>query len=238
MERKAAFETANSFVQTYFPTSQAAILGGSVVRGEATATSDLDIIILNEELNSAYRESMYFEKWPIEVFVHNQSTIKDFFEIDCKRARPSLPRLVSEGVIIKDNHHIIPSLKSEATKLLRDGPPIWDDKTTQMKRYFLTDLLDDFIGSNIRAESIFIAGALGEAIHEFVLRTNGQWIGASKWIVRALKQFDEKFTQEFVQAFDEFYSHGDKKFIIELTDRVLEQHGGRYFAGFSMGKEI
>jgi predicted nucleotidyltransferase len=53
-----AIEVATNFVAQTFPTCDAAFLGGSVVRGEATATSDLDIVIVTRETPSAYRQSL------------------------------------------------------------------------------------------------------------------------------------------------------------------------------------
>ena len=105
-----------------------------------------------------------------------------------------------------------------------------------MKCYMMTDAFDDLIGSTNRAEELFIANTLADAIHEFVLRTNVQWIGASKWIVRALNQFDENFARTFVQAFDVFYKTGNKDAIIDLADEVLKPYGGRLFEGYSYGE--
>ena len=62
-----------------------ALLGGSVARGEATKTSDLDIVIVDQSLTSCYRESCYSNGWPVEVFVHNFETYKTFFKMDCDR---------------------------------------------------------------------------------------------------------------------------------------------------------
>ncbi|MGM0750787.1 MAG: nucleotidyltransferase domain-containing protein [Bacillota bacterium] len=235
-ERQPANKAASNFVLENFPTCQAALLGGSVVRGEETSTSDLDIVIIDETIPSEFRESTISHGWPIEVFVHNLKSIRDYFQSDCQRARPSLPRMVSEGISIVD-HPIILTLKEEANKLLRDGPPKWTDQTIHMKRYFITDALDDFIGSTRRGEDIFIAGALGESLHEFVLRTNGRWIGASKWIVRSLKEYDQDFAEEYVEAFERFYRIGNKQAIVRLVDSVLEPHGGRLFDGFTLGKD-
>lgn len=236
MKRLPAIEAARKFVLENFPACQAALLCGSVVRGEETSTSDLDIVIIDETLSSEYRESVNSHGWPIEAFVHTSETIRDYFQKDCQRARPSLPRMVSEGIPIID-HPVIPRLKEEANKLLRDGPPKWNSQTIDMKRYFLTDVLDDFIGAKERGESLFIAGSIGESLHEFVLRTQGHWIGASKWITRALKEYDESFAEDFVDAFDQFYQKGNKQPLVRLVDSVLEPHGGRLFEGFSLGKK-
>lgn len=195
----------------------------------------MDIVVFDDKVESAYRESFIDHNWPIEVFVHNFTSYKDYFKSDRERARPSLPRMVSEGIIIVDSG-VVRAIKDEADELLKVGPALWDKDTIATKRYMLTDVLEDLIGSTNRAEDIFIANTLANAIHEFILRTNGRWVGESKWVVRALSQFDEDFTSRFVQVFDVFYKTGAKKEVIDLADEVLEPYGGRLFEGYAMGK--
>ncbi|QUG43023.1 nucleotidyltransferase domain-containing protein [Psychrobacillus sp. INOP01] len=235
MNKHNPMEVAQKFVHKYFPNCNGALLAGSVVRGEATNTSDLDIVIFDDTVPSSYRESFIELDWPIEVFVHNASSYKPFFESDRERARPSLPRMVSEGIILRDDG-VIESIKKEAAELLNEGPEKWSEEIVQIKRYFLTDTLDDFIGCSNRAEEIFIANTLAELLSEFVLRTNHCWIGTSKWIVRSLLAYDEDFTNQFVEAFDTYYKTGDKGKVIHLVEVVMEPFGGRLFEGFSIGK--
>ncbi|SDN71934.1 hypothetical protein SAMN05518871_10751 [Psychrobacillus sp. OK028] len=235
MKKDIPIKVAQKFIEKYFPSCNGALLAGSVIRGEATDTSDLDIVIFDESVPSSYRESFIEFDWPIEVFIHNGSSYKEFFESDRERARPSLPRMVSEGIVLKDDG-IIEPIKKEAEDLLMEGPDIWSEETVQIKRYFLTDALDDFIGCSNRAEEIFIANNLAELLSEFVLRTNRRWIGTSKWIVRSLKAFDEDFTNQFVKAFDTYYKTDDKRKVIKLVELVMEPFGGRLLEGFSLGK--
>ncbi|MDX8361435.1 nucleotidyltransferase domain-containing protein [Cytobacillus sp. IB215316] len=233
--RLSPIEAARKFIHCHFPNCHAAILAGSVIRGEATETSDLDIVIFDKHVDRSYRESLIYLDWPIEVFVHNLSSYKQFFNSDYKRARPSLQRMVSEGIVIKDSD-IIGLIKQEANEILSKGPEQWSEETITMKRYFITDALDDFIGCTDRFEAIFIANTLAELVHEFVLRTNRQWTGTSKWIVRSLNHFDKSFTKEYVEAFDLFYQTNNKEKIITLVESVLLPSGGRLFSGFTLGK--
>ncbi|UOR10402.1 nucleotidyltransferase domain-containing protein [Halobacillus amylolyticus] len=234
-QRPHPIESAKQFIKKQFPNCTGALLSGSVVRGEETATSDLDIVIFDEGYKSSYRESLVDQGWPIEVFVHNLSSYKEFFKSDVDRGRPSLPRMVAEGIIVKE-HPFIFAVKKEAEQLLAKGPEEWSKKTIEVKRYFLTDTLDDFLGSSKREEDLFVASVLAELLIEFYLRTNQQWTGQSKWTIRALRQYDEKFADRIVEAFDTFYKVGDKKQVIAIADSVLEKYGGRLFAGFSVGK--
>lgn len=234
-KKLSPIEAAHQFINNHFPNCQGALLAGSVVRGEATETSDLDIIVFDKYNRSSYRESFIDQGWAIEVFVHNLTTYKSFFESDRKRARPSLPRMVLEGIILKDDG-IVDSIKIEAKYILDNGPEKWSSETIKTKRYFITDTMDDFIGCSNRAEEVFIANTLAELVSEFYLRTNNQWIGTSKWLVRSLRHYDEAFAKNFIEAFDVYYRSGEKSHVIQLVDSILQPYGGRLFDGFSLGK--
>lgn len=235
MKKLEPIKAAHQFIAKYFPDCEGALLAGSVVRGEATETSDLDIVVFVKNGTAPYRESLVDFGWAIEMFVHDLTSYKHYFQSDCQRARPTLPKMVSEGFILKDER-IIPSIKQEANEMLEKGPEEWSDETINTKRYFITDALHDLIGSSNRSEEIFIANTLAELVSEFVLRTNRKWIGTSKWVVRALKNYDEQFAAHFVEVFDLFYKTGDKKEIIQLVEVVLEPFGGQLFHGYTAGK--
>lgn len=229
-------EAAQSIITSQFPNCDVALLGGSVVRGEATKTSDLDIVIVDQNLPSCYRESFYSNGWPVEVFVHNFETCKTFFKMDCDRGRPSLPQLVSEGIVLKGENEIVEKLKREANDLLNKGPAKWTEEMMKQKRYFITDTLDDLIGASKREEELFIANLLADLLHEYILRVNGKWLGSSKWFIRVLRKYDEHYADQFVEAFDHFYTTGEKRNLITFVEKTLEQYGGRMFEGFSIGK--
>ncbi|EOV9527695.1 nucleotidyltransferase domain-containing protein [Bacillus cytotoxicus] len=232
-----AIEAAQNIIEVRFPNCDVALLGGSVARGEETITSDLDIVVLDRKLPSCYRESFFCNGWPVEVFVHNFETYKQYFKSDCERGRPTLPQLVLEGIMLKGEKEIVSHVKKEAQQLLEKGPETWTEEIIRRKRYFLTDALDDFIGATKREEELFIANLLADLLHEFVLRVNRQWVGNSKWFFRVLRKYDETFAEAFVAAFDYFYRTGEKRELIYFIEQTLERYGGRLFEGFSIGKD-
>ncbi|WP_182200674.1 nucleotidyltransferase domain-containing protein [Paraliobacillus salinarum] len=236
MERKSALESAKLFVDRYFPNCCAAILGGSVARNEATSTSDLDIVIIDDTIEQSYRESLIAFGWPIEVFVHHDTSYSSFFSMDAAIGRPTLPRIVAEGIIIRD-HEIVSVMQAEAKEIVAKGPADWSDETIKIQRYTLTDLVDDFVGAITREETICIALSLATTLQEFYLRINNQWVGESKWIYRELKSYDPDFAEHYINVLERFYRKGEKQPLIDLVDEVLMPHGGRLFEGFSLGKE-
>ncbi|EPE61858.1 nucleotidyltransferase [Exiguobacterium sp. S17] len=228
-------EAAQQFVDHYFPNCQAAGLAGSVVRGEATETSDLDIVVFDQTLVSSYRESLIEYGWRIELFAHNLTSYHAFFVQDCQRAMPSLPTMVAESVVLKDTG-VIEAIKREAKDLLERGPDVWSDETIEMKRYFLTDVLDDLIGCQNRQEGLFISSTIGDLICEFILRTNGKWTGTSKWAYRALARHDNELAHQLAAALESYYRNNEIDDLVCFVDEAMLPFGGRLFAGFSRGK--
>ena len=76
-------EAAKRFINKQFPSCQGAVLAGSVVRGEETDTSDLDIVVFEKSITSSYRESFIDFGWPIEVFVRNHCFVAGYWCCNC-----------------------------------------------------------------------------------------------------------------------------------------------------------
>ena len=102
----------------------------------------------------------------------------------------------------------------------------------------ITDALNDLIGCTNHSEELLIANAFADAIGKsYVLETNGEWIGASKSVVRSIKSSLMSYLQQgSFNHFDTFYRTRNNDDIIKLTDEVLEPYGGRLFEGYSVGK--
>src|SRR5690349_7126567 len=89
---------ARLVVSQRYPGAAVAFAAGSLVRGEGTAYSDLDLVVVYPTLPAAYRESFRFDGLPVEVFVHDPGTLEYFFvEMDAASGIPALPQMVVEG---------------------------------------------------------------------------------------------------------------------------------------------
>ena len=129
-------------LQVKYPSAEFAFLAGSIVRGEGTAFSALDIVVIFENLTNAYRESFYFQEFPVETFVHTVETLNYFFEIDAKDGIPSLQQMVAEGIEVPNKCELSAKLKKIANEFLNNPPQISDDELRTF-RYGITDLVND-----------------------------------------------------------------------------------------------
>ncbi|XEC94383.1 nucleotidyltransferase domain-containing protein [Paenibacillus tarimensis] len=234
--RLQPLEAAKKFVATHFPNCNAALLAGSASRGQHKENSDLDIVIIDDALPSAYRESLTDFGWRIEAFIHTTESIKQCFENDRNKGRPTMPNMCASGIILRDDGTVL-ALKREAQMLLDEGPKLLTPDEIRASRYFLTDLLDDFIDADRFDEALMTMNVLSLQVAQFVLRVNGRWIGRGKGLAREFRQFNEKLSNRYIEAIRVFSRTEHKQPFIQFVDDMLEPHGGRLFEGFSLGKQ-
>jgi hypothetical protein len=230
-----AIAAAKEICQKQYSDAKSVFLAGSVVRGEATAFSDLDIVVVYEKLDHAWRESFVYKNWPVEVFAHDLETLKYFFyEVDAKSGMPSLPQMVSEGVLLTIDCEFAQSLKTLANSLLQQGPQPLTERELLMKRYAITDLIDDMQEPRNQAELTATGIRLFEELANFYFRANNLWSASGKMIIRKLKQADPLLAKQFQNAFEKLFVTAKQKECIELAESILKPFGGFLFDGYKL----
>lgn len=235
MMRLQPVEAAKRFIEQFYPQCNVAFLAGSASRGEHKALSDLDIVIIDETIPSAYRESLFELGWRMEIFINNRASILGFFESDAKRGRPTMPHMCANGILLKDDGTAA-LLRAKALAIIEQGPEPLTVSEIESARYFLTDLLEDFIDADRHDEALYTLNTLSIQLAEFALRVQGRWIGRGKGLPRMLRQYSEDLNERFVDAISGFVKRENKQLFVQLADDILDPYGGRLFEGFSVGK--
>jgi predicted nucleotidyltransferase len=206
---------------------------GSILRGEGTAYSDLDLVVVYNKLPCAYRESFRFGGYPVEAFVHDPETLEYFFcEVDRPSGIPALPQMVLEGVEIPATSNESRALKEHAASMIAAGPPSLDAATEQRRRYALTDLLDDLRDPRSRDELIGTGAQLYEQLADYHLRRHGLWSAKGKAIPRALWRADPELCTRYSHSFERLFTHSEARDVIHLAEELLRAGGGPLFEGF------
>ena len=235
-ERADAAVAARAIVAARYPDCDVALLAGSVVRGEATATSDLDLLVVTRQPGAPYRESFTAEGWPVEAFVHTVASWHDFVAADIARRRPSLAQMAAEGIVLRDRDGLAEQLREEAQALLRAGPPELTASELEDRRYGVSDLLGDFIGETSPDGGLFAAQLLAAEAADFVLACAGQWSGKGKSLWRALLRYDAEAALRLAEALREYACGGRKDALVAWVDGGLSPIGGRLFEGYRRRK--
>lgn len=224
---------AKEILEDRFPKASVMFLAGSLIRGEGTRFSDLDLVVVFDHVETAYRESFYYRGWPVEAFVHDIETLKYFFyEIDAKAGFAALPQMVLEGQVITAPNDTAAELKLLAQQVIDAGPPALDQAEIDKRRYEITDLIDDIREPRSRAELMGTGALLLDVMADFYFRSAGNWSATGKRIFRKLGSVDKKMQEEFEYAFSELFAEANSAPCIELAERVLKDSGGFLFDGY------
>lgn len=236
MEEKVKPEiVANEIWQQRYLDAKALFLCGSVIRGEETRFSDLDIVVVFEKLDYAWRESFCHKDWPVEVFVHDFQTLKYFFyEMDAKSGCPSLPQMVAEGIAIPEATECSESLKQLARKVLDAGPPFLTADERDRKRYGITDLVDDIREPRSSAELMASGAKLFEQLADYYFRSKNLWSATGKTIIRRFHAVDPELGKRYEHAFRELFAEANPAPCIALSEEILRDSGGPLFDGYRL----
>lgn len=223
----------NRIHDLYFPTSEVIFLAGSLVRGEGTKFSDLDIVVVFPKVECAYRKSFTFEGYLVEAFIHDIETLKYFITFnDYNHAKPFMANMINEGIEIPGKTSNSEKLKRYSKKVLEAGPPSLSKKELDKRRYAITNLLDDLRDCNKKDELMAIGVNLYDTLANFYFRTHGLWEGEGRSVVRNMKSFDFQFNEVFQSAFHQLFTLGSVNDLIKLSEQILEPHGGLLFNDF------
>jgi hypothetical protein len=217
-----------------YPESKVIFLAGSLVRGEGTETSDLDLVVVHEKLPRAFRESFHFRHWPVEAFVHDPETLKYFiYQRDKPTGIPVLMSMIVEGIEIPESTSFSQAMKRLAEAALAEGPQLWSPEETERSRYMITGLVDDLRDPRSNSECAASGGALYDALANHYFRSRALWSAKNKMIPRKLQEADADLAAQFDSSFAALFESGNPTEAIELAERIIAPDGGWLFEGYT-----
>jgi predicted nucleotidyltransferase len=232
-----AVEVARRLVKERYPDARAAWLGGSVARGTATATSDLDITVLLTGPPAPLRESLQYADWPVELFVHTEDSLAHYSEKDRQRRQPSMMRLVGETIVLLDTDGSGARLQAAGKAQILAGPPQLSPQAVAMLRYKISDLLEDLIGADSNDVRTAVASVLWQEAANLLLTGAHHWTGTGKGLLRELETYDATHNTHYATALPAAVraaADGAPEAMTTTVDEILQPYGGRLFAGFQL----
>ncbi len=233
MDRLDPLLAAQLLVAELYPDALQAWLAGSVTTGTATDTSDLDITVLLDDVD-VHRESLVHEGWPVELFVHVESSIRHFVQKDLARRRPTMARLVGLGVPLVEGDGGA-EVRAYCEHVLAEGPGPLEPEALAFARYALTDLRDDLRGGGPAEVVGAVAVEVWRETAALLLAVHERWTGTGKWLVRELAALDlAEHTSYAADLHDALRRalDGNSEPLADLADVVLDLAGGPLWAGY------
>jgi hypothetical protein len=223
---------AQDLLQNRYEGALGLFVAGSVVRGEASQYSDLDLVVIYPSVDHAYRESFMFREWPVEANIHDPETLRYFLEVVHPACgRPELHQMMIEGLAFGDGK-ALELTRNLAQESFNRGPTeLSEDEITQ-RRYQIQELTEDLKAPRGRSELIAAASLLYHELGDYYFRSQNLWSARGKAIPRHLKRTDIEYYQEFSEAFDGLFTHGEIDRVVQLTEKTL--HGALAFDGLTV----
>lgn len=218
------------FVSHHFPHTSVALLAGSTARGARTSTSDIDLLLLGEEIFADDRTSLAatyrFEDEVFEVFAYTEAGFAVWANRGFEQHRPVIVQMLIDGIAVRGatEHE---RYKHEWSSKYEAGPTL-DPTEATFRRYVITDLLDDYRDATDPVERHILAALLYERTAELILLSNSRWIGAGKYLPRRLTEFDP----DRAAALAAHLAEGQHDRFVAQIEIELDRAGGRVQEGF------
>ena len=143
----SALKDATSFVLTEFPQAVGVIVSGTIIRGRADPSSDLDIYVIHLA-GFRQRIQQYFRGVPAEIFVNPPKAIERYFHEEERDSRPLTAHMLATGHLIAATDPIVASILEAAKARLTKLPTVPKDLVSS--RYTLATLLEDAVDASAR----------------------------------------------------------------------------------------
>lgn len=226
-----ASDRARDFLRSRYPTAEVGVLGGSAATGAATATSDLDVLVVLPERwsETAFVETTEHDGQLVEAFVYGPAALQTWLEKGRRERRPVLDRIIGDGLALTEG--LATERLAEASRaVLAAGPgPVGPDEL-RSRRYVLSAVLDDLDTADA-AERTAIAMTAWREAAELSLCLQPHWLGTGKWLVRELRRSGDRYGLASWAAEERF----DVPQLLAAGRSVLDAAGGYLQSGFTRG---
>ena len=223
---------AEAFVRNNYRDAVAAFLGGSAGTGVATANSDLDILVVlpTDWAEVAFVETTTFQGQIVEAFVYGEAALDSWLEKGRADRRPVLDRLIAEGIPLTEGSRGR-QLARNSKVVLADGPSVASDDERRARAYSLSGIVDDMAGTEDPGERFVMALTAWREAAELALLVDRRWLGTGKWLLRELRQTDDRFGLVRWSA----ATRPDTDELERAARSVLQAAGGYFQSGFIRG---
>lgn len=231
--RNDPLPTIQKLIKERYVQAKAIFWAGSVSQGEGTSASDLDLVIVFEEVAHAYREAFVYDGWPIDAFIHDLGTLRYFCgKLETSDGKPALINMILHGQEILAQNSVSMEAKAIAAEALAKGPDSWSQAQIDKERFLITDILDDIKSPKNKEEQITSAVHLFEPLLQFYFRAQKKWTASGKALIRFFKQENPELAEEWTTAFESLVKTGDSTAVDAVVTKILEAHGGYLWDGF------
>lgn len=214
-----AVDEAEAFIRATWKV-HGIVVAGSIVRGEAGLTSDLDVFVVHAE-PWRVRVQKRFVGVPAELFINPPDRIRDYFKSEHAEGRPGTAHMLATGVVLPGADETVDEIVREARAWLARPIELTPAELTS-KRYAAVDMLDnarDVITGEPAIAQLFLTDAVQQTV-AYAFWKRAMFQPRPKDLLRALDEIDPT-AAGLVRAFSESRHDNALQIAIALANHVL-----------------
>jgi predicted nucleotidyltransferase len=220
----AALKAATAHVLSSFPTTTGIIAAGSILRGVANRSSDIDLYVIQ---HACFRQRIqrYFNHVPFEIFVNPPGMVRRYYREEVVSGRLITPHMLATGFVILQTDLVVSDLRKEAEAILhldREKPA---DLT--YSRYMAASILEDAIdvSDSDPATARFILNYAVEQMLWHVFNKACRFIPRMKDLLKELNILDGELGKLAARYYKEGSLNDQLDLAGQLADRIIEARG-------------
>jgi predicted nucleotidyltransferase len=201
------------------------LVTGSVIRGEHSKTSDLDIFVINSR-PERQRIQKFFNNVPAEIFVNPPNQIRAYFADSFKTGKADTAHMFASGFIILDLNQIIFKLRNKGREIF-DGHPNPGEVQLKQLRYHVADAYEnasDLIGIDNPSAIILMSQAVFLGL-QYRFWTANKWLPRHKDLFKDLEKLDPFLAGLGRDFFNESSLEQRFKTAQEIMDYTIKTRG-------------
>lgn len=206
------------FILERFPDTLGIIASGTILRGTASASSDLDVYVIRRRAQRQ-RLQYRFNGVPAEIFANPPALVYAYMEQETAAARPITAHMLATGFTILDLDPVVSRLQERAREVLAAGPSLSPQQLTTA-RYMAAAQFEDAtdIADARRETARMILNLAVHAMLRYRFLKAGRFLPRDKDLLTALDELDP----ELASAARSFYGGAGPGEIWDLGQRIAD----------------
>jgi predicted nucleotidyltransferase len=195
------------------------IAAGSIIRGQAHATSDWDIYVIHTQPQRQMIQR-FFGGMPAQIFLNPPAIIRRYFQSEAAEGVCTTAHMLTTGFVVLDRDPFIETIRGEAREVMAAGPQVSEASLT-MRRYHLASQFEnafDIMDSDPNGGSMLLGETIAPMLRIYFLRHN-IFIPRDKELLQKALEADPELGQ-WVQ---DFYTLHDLEQRLSLARKIADR---------------
>lgn len=220
----AALKAATTHVLSTFPRAAGIIAAGSILRGVANRSSDIDLYVIHHD-RFRQRIQKYFHHVPFEIFVNPPGMVRRYFKEEVVSGRLITAHMLATGFVVLQTDSTVSDLRQEAEAILHSDRKKPGDCT--FPRYITASIFEDAldVSDSDPATSRFILNHAVEQMLWHFFNKAGRYIPRMKDLLKELNTLDGELGHLAARYYSAGSLYEQLDLAGQLADRILEVRG-------------